>query len=48
MRGTDRNAVVEDDVLHYFISYNMFVIKPKNKKEYMENLQQKQGVKGSG
>ena len=48
MRGTDRNAAVEDDVLHYFISYNMFVIKPKNREEYMENLQQKQGVKGSG
>ncbi len=48
MRGTDRNAVVEDDVLHYFLSYNLFVIKPKNQEEYMENLQQKQGVKGSG
>lgn len=48
IRGTERNAAVEDDVLHYFISYNMFVIKPKNKEEYMENLQQKQGVKGSG
>ena len=48
LRGTDRNAVVEDDVLHYFVSYNMFVIKPKNQEEHMENLQQKQGVKGSG
>ena len=48
LRGTDRNAEVEDNVLHYFVSYNMFVIKPKNREEYMENLQQKQGVKGSG
>ena len=48
LRGTDRNAEVEDNVLHYFISYNMFVIKTKNREEYMENLQQKQGVKGSG
>lgn len=48
LRGTDRNAVVEDDVLHYFVSYNMFVIKPKNQEKHMENLQQKQGVKGSG
>ena len=48
IRGTDRNAEVEDNVLHYFVSYNMFVIKPKNQEEHMGNLQQKQGVKGSG
>ncbi len=48
IRGADRNAEVEDNVLHYFVSYNMFVIKPKNQEEHMENLQQKQGVKGSG
>ena len=48
IRGADRNAEVEDNVLHYSVSYNMFVIKPKNQEEHMENLQQKQGVKGSG
>ena len=25
IRGTDRNAEVEDNVLHYFVSYNMLV-----------------------
>ena len=48
LRGTDRNAEVEDDVLHYFVSYNMFVIKPKNQEEYMENLSMEQNTKGSG
>lgn len=47
LRGTDRNAEVEDDVLHYFVSYNMFVIKPKNQEEYMENLSMEQNTKGS-
>ena len=47
IRGTGRNAENEDDILHYFISYNMYVIKKKKQEEYMETLEQKQHMKGS-
>ena len=47
IRGLNRNAESEDNILHYFISYNMYVIKPKQQEEYMEGLEHKQLVKGS-
>ena len=46
IRGLNRNAESEDNILHYFISYNMYVIKKKDQEEYMESLEHKQQVKG--
>lgn len=37
LRGTDMNYNIEDGVLHFFVSYNMF-LKTENTEESMETL----------
>lgn len=45
LRGAGRNAVIKDGVLHFFVNYNAFVVKPLAKEETMGNLNIKEEVK---
>lgn len=38
IRGTDMNYKIVKGVLHFFINYDMFVLKPTIPEEYMEKL----------
>lgn len=38
VRGTSMNAEIVDDVLHFFINYNMYVTKQVVKEESMEQI----------
>lgn len=39
LRGTGRSHRMEDGVLTFFVSYNMFVVKPKPQEASMEGLE---------
>lgn len=43
LRGTDMSFEVEDDVLHFFVSYNHFVVAPENETK-MEDFIIEQGL----
>ena len=45
IRGTDISYEVQDDVLHFFISYKRFLFKVSDKEPLMEELIQTQHVK---
>lgn len=46
VRGTNMNHEVVDDVLHFFVNYNVFVKKIEEPKDSMEDLEISSGVKG--
>lgn len=45
-RGTKMNAETIDNVLHFFVNYNMIVKKDIPKEDSMENLKVNPGLKG--
>jgi len=46
IRGLKRNYEIVDDVLHFFITYKVFIRKIDTLTDNMENLQVKNSVKG--
>lgn len=44
LRGTGRSHRVEDGVLSFFVSYNMFVVKKQAKEEPMETIKIEKGM----
>lgn len=40
IKGSNINSKIDDNILHFFIEYNIFILKPKEKDKYMEVLQQ--------
>lgn len=46
MRGTGMRAEFVDDVLNFFINYNMFVYKEAEAEPVMETVKQNTGLKG--
>lgn len=41
VRGTDMNYRITDGGLHFFVTYEVFLFKEKNKKEFMKHLNAK-------
>ncbi len=46
VRGTKMNAEFADDVLHFFVNYDMFVYKEKGKEPAMESAEYNSSLKG--
>lgn len=46
MNGTKRNSKVEEEILHFFVSYNCFVIKKASFKEAMDFMETDISLKG--
>ncbi|WP_182185561.1 phage tail terminator family protein [Pectinatus frisingensis] len=46
IRGTNMNYEKVDNVLHFFIDYDVFIIKPRDKLPFMVTLKQAQHTKG--
>jgi len=46
LRGTKMNSETIDNVLHFFVNFNMIVKKDISKEDSMENLKVNQGLKG--
>ncbi|KXG78285.1 phage tail terminator family protein [Thermotalea metallivorans] len=44
-RGTGMNAEVVNGVLHFFIQYNSYVLKPETPQEYMDDITQSSYIK---
>lgn len=47
VRGTVMHSEFVDDVLHFFVNYDMFVYKEQSKEPAMENVEYNSDVKGS-
>lgn len=45
VRGTGQHTESEDGVLHFFVNYNVFLLRELEKLPYMKKLEQKQGLK---
>lgn len=45
IRGTGMRYEVHDGVLHFFVSYKFFILRPINRGEFMQRLYQYQGLK---
>ena len=45
-RGTGMHSEVVDDVLSFFVNYDMFVYKEEDEKSKMQNIKRNVGVKG--
>lgn len=45
VRGTDINYKIEDGVLHFFISYHIFILKTSERSPLMQRLVQQYGIK---
>ena len=46
VRGTDRRHELVNDVLHFFVDYDVYIHKLKDPDPYMETLEHTQQVKG--
>lgn len=45
IRGTDINYKIEDGVLHFFVSYHIFILKKSERSPLMKKLVQEYGIK---
>lgn len=43
--GTDMRCTIEDDVLHFFVNYNSFMLKQRDPSSRMRSLKQTQRIK---
>lgn len=48
LRGTGRKSEIVDGVLHFIVSYDYTVLKPREKQALMEELKIKGGVRSGG
>ena len=46
IRGTQMHGEIVDDMLHFFVNFDMYVYKPKEQADAMETLIHDTNVKG--
>lgn len=46
IRGTNMTNEMDEDVLHFFVNYDFFVIQKNEEQSFMEHLEQNSDVKG--